>query len=80
MAEVRKVTPGRGGLIAAAVEKAMGESVRPITPGGSPNPGSTANPADKPGVADSPITASSFLVNDAFLVFEQPQADADDEG
>lgn len=75
MAEVRKVTPGRGGIIAAAVEKALGESVRPITPGGSPDP--SAAPIPVPNAATTPITASSFLLNDPFLIVqgEEPGID-----
>ncbi|WP_432560085.1 hypothetical protein [Granulicoccus sp. GXG6511] len=78
MAEVRKVTPGRGGLIAAAVEKAMGESVRPITPGGSPDPSKKGIPV--PSAVETPITASSFLLNDAYVVFtDAPEDNSGDD-
>ncbi|HHV20684.1 MAG TPA: hypothetical protein GXZ30_03975 [Propionibacterium sp.] len=74
MAEVRKVTPGRGGHIAEAVAKAIGESVRPIAPGGSPDPSTT--PVPVPSAPETPITASSFLLSDPFLVFpEESESD-----
>ncbi|WP_425307930.1 hypothetical protein AADG42_03975 [Ammonicoccus fulvus] len=69
MAEVRKFSPGKGGHIAEAIAKAMGESVRPITPGGPPAP----SPA-KPTKTDGPsaITASTFFVSDEFLAVSTP--------
>lgn len=46
----------------------MGESVRPVTPGGSPDP---SRPQSVPRAAETPITASSLLMTNPFLF---PQA------
>lgn len=78
MAEVRKVSPGRGGPIAAAVEKAIGESVRPITPGGSPDPSRPA-PIPVPSAAETPLTASSFLLSEDFVVYAETAEDSEGE-
>ncbi|MDO5498203.1 MAG: hypothetical protein Q4F67_00815 [Propionibacteriaceae bacterium] len=77
MAEVRKVTPGRGGHIAQAIEKAMGESVRPNTPGAPPDPsrGRAVPPAPA-----APLTASTFLTSAAFLVPAEPEPETKDTG
>lgn len=64
MAEVRKVKPGRGGHIAQAIAKAMGESIRPITPGGSPDPSKTREAAS----TSHAVTATSFVVSNEFLL------------
>lgn len=77
MAEVRKVSPGRGGLIAAAVEKAIGESVRPITPGGSPDP-SRPTPVPVPSAVETPLTVSSFLISEEFVVYADTPDEATD--
>lgn len=63
MAEIRKFTPGRGGDIAQALAKAMGEPVRPIAPGdgGTPAP-RKARPATTTGPR-----ASSAAIWDPFL-------------
>ena len=65
MAEIRKFTQGRGGEIAQALAKAMGEGVRPATPGdgGTPTPRATA-PASAP--ASGP-TVTSGVIWDPFL-------------
>ena len=55
-----------------AIAKAMGESVRPITPGGSPDP-SQAKPTKTDG--PSAITASTFFVSDEFLTVSTPPSD-----
>lgn len=62
MAEVRKFKPGQS-AISEAIEKAMGQGVRPVTPGGSRDPNKTY--AAQPAAAT--ITASTFLVSDEFL-------------
>lgn len=77
MAEVRKITPGRGGHIAAAVEKALGESARRATPGASPDPTKSA-PIPIPSAADTPITVGSFLLSEDFVVYADTPADDDD--
>lgn len=61
MAEIRKFTQGRGGEIAQALAKAMGEGVRPATPGdgGTPTTRTTA-PASGP-------TVTSGVIWDPFL-------------
>lgn len=64
MAEVRKVRPGKGGHIAQAIAKAMGESARPITPGGSPDPSKASDAGQSPHA----VTASSFLLSEEFLL------------
>lgn len=64
MAEVRKVRPGKGGHIAQAIAKAMGESVRPITPGGSPDPSKASETVSQ----SYAVTSTSFVVNDTFLM------------
>lgn len=78
MAEVRKFRQGNGGHIAQAIARALGESVRPITPGGSPDPSKT-NEASPPASA---VTAASFAVSDAFLVpaAEENQPAGDEKG
>ncbi len=38
MAEIRKFDPAAGNAIAQALKAAMGEPVRPVTPGGPPVP------------------------------------------
>jgi hypothetical protein len=75
MAEVRKVRPGKGGHIAQAIAKAMGETVRPITPGGSPDPSQTSRV--KP--TEHTVTATSFVFNDAFLLPAPVEEAADTE-
>lgn len=72
MAEVRKFKPGAGSQIAEAVAKAMGESVRPITPGAPPEP--TQKPQSAPTTL-SVTAASSFVTGDAFFL---PAAAADE--
>lgn len=74
MAEVRKFRPGQGGHIAQAIAKAIGEPVRPITPGGSPDPSRTKEASPAP----LTMTATSFTVSDEFLLpapAEQPDHD-----
>lgn len=44
MAEIRKYDPAAGNAIAKALRAAMGEPVRPATPGEQPTPGATAPP------------------------------------
>lgn len=78
MAEVRKVTPGRGGFIAAAVEKAIGESVRPVTPGGRPDP-SRPTPIPVPSAVETPLTVGSFLVSEEFVVYAHTPEDTEDD-
>ena len=72
MAEVRKFKPGAGSQIAEAVAKAMGESVRPITPGAPPEP--MRKPQSAP-TTISVTAASSFVTGDAFFL---PAPEADD--
>ena len=61
MAEIRKFKPGAGGEIAQALAKAMGEGVRPATPGAAPEP-----PKPKKVVKVGP-TATSGAIWDPFL-------------
>lgn len=79
MAEVRKFKPGQS-AIAEAVQKAMGESVRPVAPGGSPDPGKPEpTSATVTGqAAATPITATSFLVSEQFLVPADDPAEQSD--
>ena len=44
MAEIRKYDPAAGNAIAKALRAAMGDPVRPGTPGEQPTPGATAPP------------------------------------
>ncbi len=44
MAEIRKYDPAAGNAIARALRAAMGDPVRPATPGEQPTPGATAPP------------------------------------
>lgn len=67
MAEVRKHGQGRGGQIAAAIERAMAQGVRPSGAGAPPKPGDPETPA--PRNTQNLVTATSFLGNDPFLVF-----------
>ncbi|MGA4506516.1 hypothetical protein ACQB6R_13290 [Propionibacteriaceae bacterium G1746] len=61
MAEIRKFAPGRGGDIAQALAKAMGEGVRPATPGAGDKPAPRSKaPAAGP-------TATSGALWDPFL-------------
>lgn len=61
MAEIRKFKPGAGGEIAQALAKAMGEGVRPATPGAAPEP-----PKPKKVIKVGP-TATSGAIWDPFL-------------
>ena len=61
MAEIRKFTPGKGGDIAQALAKAMGESVRPVAPGATP-PEKKPRPRTPAGP-----TATSGAIWDPFL-------------
>ncbi|WP_203568025.1 hypothetical protein [Aestuariimicrobium ganziense] len=70
MAEIRKFTPAAGGTIAQALAKAMGETVRPVTPGAPPKPGPEDEPIDE---RESPLTQVS--VNSQFLVAPKPKTD-----
>lgn len=74
MAEVRKFKPGQN-AIAEAIQKAMGEGVRPVTPGGPPKPGQ-ASAAGTP--ATTPITAATFFVNDFGMTTIEDDADRDE--
>ena len=61
MAEIRKFTQGKGGEIAQALARAMGEGVRPATPGdGGRTVPKTKAPASGP-------TATSGVIWDPFL-------------
>ncbi|MEA4943880.1 MAG: hypothetical protein VB080_05500 [Propionicimonas sp.] len=44
MAEIRKYDPARGNAIAEALRAAMGEPVRPVTPGDGPRPAPKPEP------------------------------------
>lgn len=44
MAEIRKYDPAAGNAIAQALRAAMGDPVRPATPGKQPTPGASAPP------------------------------------
>ena len=61
MAEIRKFTQGKGGDIAQALARAMGESVRPATPGD----GGPPRPKSKSAVTGP--TATSGVIWDPFL-------------
>ena len=61
MAEIRKFTQGKGGEIAQARAKAMGEGVRPATPGDGGRPAPKTKPS-----ASGP-TATSGVIWDPFL-------------
>ncbi len=74
MAEVRKFKPGQN-AIAEAIQKAMGEGVRPVTPGGPPKP-AQASTTGAP--ATAPITAATFFVNDFSMTASDEDADSDD--
>ncbi|OYN96385.1 hypothetical protein B0O41_0404 [Propionibacteriaceae bacterium ES.041] len=65
MAEVRKHGKGGGGQIAAAIERAMAQGVRPSGAGAPPEPGQQSEP---PRNTQNLVTATSFLGNDPFLV------------
>lgn len=60
MAEIRKFTQGKGGEIAQALARAMGEGVRPATPGDG------GRPAPKKAAASGP-TVTSGVIWDPFL-------------
>ncbi|MGJ6981229.1 hypothetical protein ACSDQ9_11980 [Aestuariimicrobium soli] len=62
MAEIRKFSPGTGGAIAQALAKAMGESVRPTTPGAPPELGPAHDEAVTAPVKPAPTSAASFVV------------------
>lgn len=74
MAEIRKFTQGKGGDIAQALARAMGESVRPATPGagGPPRPKSRS-------AATGP-TATSGVIWDPFLKTTPAKAAKQREG
>lgn len=61
MAEVRKFNPAKGGSIAEQVAKAMGESVRPTTPGAPPAKKQPVKPA-APTYDIFTTTTSAFTV------------------
>ncbi|MGA4670964.1 hypothetical protein ACPCG0_14385 [Propionibacteriaceae bacterium Y1923] len=61
MAEIRKFTEGKGGQIRQALIEAMGEGVRPATPGAGDKP------APKPKSPASGPTATSGVIWDPFL-------------
>lgn len=62
MAEIRKFRPATGGDIAQALARAMGESVRPMTPGDG---GPEKKPSPKPTTTTSVVTSGAIW--DPFL-------------
>lgn len=65
MAEVRKHGKGGGGQIAAAIERAMAQGVRPSGAGAPPE---ACQQSGTPRNTQNMVTATSFLGNDPFLV------------
>lgn len=79
MAEVRKFKPGQGNQISEAIARAMGESVRPATPGASPEPGRKQPPqAAAPNITS--FSATTFGTSDPFLVTRKTQPPSQKSG
>ncbi|MFT3971550.1 MAG: hypothetical protein QM695_15060 [Micropruina sp.] len=71
MAETRKYRPS-GSLVGDAVRAALGESVRPVTPGGRPDP------SEKPPVAEPESSTPAVTVR-TFTFGASPRPDAGGE-
>ncbi|WP_420175659.1 hypothetical protein [Luteococcus sp. OSA5] len=84
MAEIRKHRPSAGSPIAQALEKALGASVRPVTPGAPPQPnapgqGPTVTPPKATGIAGATTTTGWVPINPAQAPKVTRADDEDDE-
>ncbi|MEL4357229.1 MULTISPECIES: hypothetical protein [unclassified Luteococcus] len=80
MAEIRKHKPSAGSPVAQALEKALGASVRPVTPGAPPQPNAPKQaPTTKPPTITSATAAAGGWVSikpgQAPKVAKQPDED-----
>lgn len=69
MAEIRKYDPAKGNAIVEALRSAMGDPIRPVTPG-------EPAPARKPAVTPASTTTSWVTFN---VAQPSPDEEADDE-
>lgn len=77
MPETRKFEPSGGDPIAEALRAAMGEPIRPTTPGSKPTPSSENQPAEPARPTIAPLGTYTFT---RVAKKEQPaDADADDD-